>query len=324
MKTILVSGASGIVGYGVLKSLRKNQDKYKLIGTSIYNDSVAPAFCDNFEQAPMTSDETYIPWLCKIIGKHNVDMIIPGIEADMIAWNNEREKLKKVGVCILLNNPVLIELCSDKWNFYEKLISVDTTFAIDSRLEGSFEELEKDFGLPFLLKPRKGFASKGISIVENKGTFTQNHHNLGTLLMAQPIVGNIEKEYTISAFFDNKNKMLCFMELKRKLSKEGFTEKAEVSNLDGVEEAIKQLAAIFKPVGPTNFQFRKHNGELKLLEINPRVSSSTSIRTAFGYNESMMSVDYFLNGISPSQPKIKQGRAIRYTEDYIFYDSNNI
>jgi carbamoyl-phosphate synthase large subunit len=57
-----------------------------------------------------------------------------------------------------------------------------------------------------------------------------------------------------------------------------------------------------------------------LLEINPRISSSTSIRTKFGYNEALMSVDYFLNGIIPTQPKIQKGKAIRYTEDLIIYE----
>ena len=145
MKVILVSGASGIVGYGVLKSLRQGTEEYKLIGTTIYDDSIAPAFCDIFEQAPMTSDENYINWLCGIIKKHNVAMIIPGIEADMIKWNSERKELEKTGVAILLNNPDLVRLCSDKWSFYEKLSSTCSKLAIDSRLEGSFEEFEKAF-----------------------------------------------------------------------------------------------------------------------------------------------------------------------------------
>jgi len=324
MKTILVSGTSGIVGYGVLKSLRLNPGQYKLIGITIYDDSVAPAFCDIFVQAPITNDEKYIPWLCEIIKTHNVDMIIPGIEADMIAWNINKEILNKTGVHILLNKPELIELCSDKWTFFKKLSSTNSKLAIKSSLTGSFEDFEKALGVPFLLKPRKGFASKGIVKIENKETFEKNKDNLGSILMAQPIVGNIEEEYTVSAFFDNISNLLCYMILRRKLAKEGFTEKAEVVEINGIKEAIEELKEIFKPIGPTNFQFRLHEGKLKLLEINPRISSATSIRTAFGYNESEMSVNYFLNNIIPTQPEIKKGHAVRYTEDYIFYDSNNL
>ncbi len=322
MKTILVSGASGIVGYGTLKSLRQTKGSYKLIGTTIYDDSIAPAFCDVFEQAPLTTNPTYIDWLTTTIQKHKVDMIIPGIHDDMLAWNKHREKLTQAGATPLLNNPDLIDLCADKWNFYQKLRDTGSTYAIDSRLDGTFAELQDTYGFPFLLKPRRGFGSKGIVVVESEEMFNAHQSDLGSIVMAQPIVGDKETEYTVSAFFDKDSQLLCHMGLRRKLSKEGFTEKAEVANPPHVEKAIQELAELLKPVGPTNFQFRIHNGELRLLEINPRISSATSIRTAFGYNESVMAVEYFLDNITPEQPQVRKGHAIRYTEDYIFYEDS--
>jgi carbamoyl-phosphate synthase large subunit len=325
MKTIFVSGASGIVGYGTLKSLRASKTKYKLISSTIYEDSVAPAFCDVFELAPMTNDLSYIDWLCGIIKKHKIDMIIPGIDIDMNTWNAHRDKIaERTGVRVMLNNPDLVSLCSDKWEFYQKLQKQGSRYAIKSKPAGSFAELTEAFGLPFLLKPRQGFASKGIVIVGSQDVFEAYASSLGEIVMAQPIVGDKETEYTVSAFFDNHSELCCWMGLRRKLSQQGFTEKAEVANPPHVEKAMKELAKILKPVGPTNFQFRLHKGELKLLEINPRISSATSIRMAFGYNESDMAVKYFLEGIVPTQPKIRSGHAVRYTEDMIFYDSADI
>ncbi len=323
-KTILVSGASGIVGYGILKSLRAYDSEIRLIGTTIYEDSIASFFCDIFEKAPLTSDKNYISWLVGIIKEYDIDMIIPGIEADVFAWNDHRELLSHTGACVLLNNSELIELCEDKWLFYQKLASFGSDLAIESRLGGTFKELEKAFGLPFLLKPRRGFASKGIVKIQDNETFTENIPKFGDVLMAQPIIGNIEEEYTVAAFFDNRSNLLAQIGLKRKLSKEGFTEKAQTVELEQATEAIEELAQIFKPIGATNFQFRLNSGGLKLLEINPRISSATSIRTAFGYNESAMSFQYFLNGEVPNQPTIKKGSAIRYITDYISYDSANI
>ncbi len=65
--------------------------------------------------------------------------------------------------------------------------------------------------------------------------------------MAQLIVGDITEEYTTSAFCDGKGGFYCFMTLKRKLSKEGFTEKAEVVKLPEIQEALNSLCNIFKP-----------------------------------------------------------------------------
>jgi len=321
MKNILVSGASGVVGYGTLRSLRQGAEEYHLIGTTIYNASVAPAFCDVFEQAPPTSDPRYLPWLKELIKRHSVDMIIPGINDDMIAWNGYRDELAATGTVVMLNRAELIDLCSDKWIFYEELRRQHTGCLIESRLSGTYAELKAAFGLPFLLKPRRGFASKGIVVVDSGQTFRQHQKDLGEVVMGQPIVGDNESEYTISAFFDNESKLCCSMGLRRKLAKEGYTEKAEVAMPPQAEGVITELATLLRPVGPTNFQFRVHKGELKLLEINPRISSATSIRTGFGYNESEMAVQYFLKGVMPKQPKIRSGVAVRYAEDHFFYDS---
>lgn len=315
-----MSGTSGIIGYGILRSLRISGNSCKLIGTTIYNDSVAEGFCDVFEQAIPTDDEGYLNWLLNIIRKYKIDFIIPGIEADMYKWSKHVVEIEESGTKLLLNNKDLIELCRDKWVFYEKLQSVNSPYAIATTLESDFENLVSQFRLPFLLKPRCGHGSKGIVKVDSKAVFDKHKEFIGSQLMVQPIVGNDEEEYTTSAFCDGKGGLYAYMTLKRKLSKDGFTEKAEVVDLENIEETLLDLCKIFKPYGPTNFQFRKVNTGLKLLEINPRISSSTSIRAKFGYNESLMAVEYFIEGRTIRQPEIRHGKAIRYIEDLVIYE----
>ena len=77
------------------------------------------------------------------------------------------------------------------------------------------------------------------------------------------------------------------------------------------------LTGILKPVGPTNYQFRKEGEQYLLLEVNPRISSSTSIRTAFGYNEAEMCITWYLHGNRPEQPEIHTGEARRYIADWV-------
>lgn len=322
MKTVLVSGASGIVGNGILRSLRQSGEQYVLVGTTIYKNTIAETFSDIFELAPKTSDDNYIDWLSGIIKKHNVDMIIPGIEADVAKWNENRSVLEKTGVSVLLNNEELIRLCSDKWLFYQKLAKYKPAYAIPSTLDTDFDEIARNYKLPFLMKPRSGSASKNIKKIYTHEEFLNTKSEFKDEIMAQPIIGNDDEEYTVSGFFDDHSRLLAFQQLKRKLSKEGFTEIAQTVNIRNIEKILTDLAGVFKPVGPTNFQFRQDNGTLKLLEINPRISSSTSIRTGFGYNESQMSVDYILNKKSIIQPVLKSGKAIRYTEDMITYDNS--
>jgi carbamoyl-phosphate synthase large subunit len=317
MRTILVSGASGIVGYGALRSLGMSGLDLRLIGTSIYDDSVAPAFCDIFVLAPPTDGAGYIPWLLDTIATHGVDMIIPGIEIDMYRWIEHVAEIERTGARILRNNSALVQLCKDKWAFFEDLTAAGMDCAIESSLSADFGELTARFGLPFLLKPRKGFGSQGIVRVLDKEIFAKHREAVGAVLMAQPIVGTDDEEYTTSAFGDGKGGFYASMTLRRKLSSSGFTVPT-----DEFLNTIVALCQHFKPQGPTNFQFRRSAGGLKLLEINPRISSSTSIRSAFGYNETAMAVEYYFDNVEPTQPEILHGRAIRYTDEFIFYDNS--
>lgn len=317
---IFVSGASGIVGYGILKSLRLYNPKLILVGATVHEDSVAPAFCNIFEKAPYTNDDHYWEWLSDVIKRHQIAMLIPSIESDVFAWSEKRDLFSQLGVFPLLNGSRLISLCKDKWLFYQELVKHSSPYAIDTSLE--FNATAHTF--PLLLKPRRGYASQGIVVVNKFIELEQYKDEIGSNLVVQPVVGNAEEEYTTSAFFDCDSVLCAHMTLKRKLSKQGFTEVASTVYLPDIEEALFELSEIFKPIGPTNFQFRREGQQLKLLEINPRISSATSIRTAFGYNESRMSVEYFLYGQQPAQPVMKTGRSVRYIEDAIFYDSSYI
>ncbi len=315
---VLVTGASGVIGYGILKSLRAAGCNYFLIGTSIHRDSVAPAFCDVFEPAPPTTDPVYFDWLETVCRRHRVDLIIPGIEIDVFAFNEQRDRLAGAGLKVLLNTSGLINLCRDKWEFFQ--VIQESPLAIPTRISGSFEELADHFGRPFILKPRRGSASKGLEYIHSAQDFNLYSAEFGANLMAQPVTGSPDQEYTVAGFFDEANHLTATITLRRTLSAEGFTEKAHPAELPGLSEALSFLAAKLHPVGPTNFQFRRENGQLKLLEVNPRISSATSVRTAFGYNEAEMSVRFALAGEVPLQPEIRPGLAIRYAEEKIFYD----
>jgi carbamoyl-phosphate synthase large subunit len=320
MLNILVSGASGIVGYGILRSLRESGN-YHLIGTSIYNESAALLFSHVFEKAPLTSDSSYFDWLLNLISKHSIDVLIPGIESDMYKWNENRQLLEKSGVKIVLNNYELIKLCKDKWLFYEYLSQFMPEICIPTFLSIS----EINFEGPIILKPRVGYGSKGIVKLNNKFEIRDFKNRVGADLMIQPHVGDDSNEFTISAFFDQNSNLIDFLPLKRKLSSDGYTEIAEVVNIS-CKDILVRLGDVLRPIGPTNFQFRMDGPKLLLLEVNPRISSATSIRAKLGFNESERIVEYLVHGILPRKIEINDKlnkKAIRFIDELIINDCNN-
>lgn len=319
----MVTGVGAIIGYGLVRSLRATMPDIRLLGTDIYPDAVGQAWCDEFEQAPLTASAGYLEWLRCIVNKHQVDLLIPGIEQDVHRLSADRECVSSFNCQVALNNACLIDLSRDKWAMHEELRQLGDTSRIPSYLAGDYSSLVAQLGLPFILKPRRSYASKGLVRIKCQSDFTEQASRLGDHLMAQPIIGSDDEEFTVGIFGDGQGHACASITMQRRLAQDGSTAKAWIRKHESIDEVVLRLCAHFKPVGPTNLQFRRDGSDWKLLEINPRISSSSSIRTAFGYNEALMSVEFFLNGKLPAQPVIREGFAVRFIEDYVVYDRDH-
>ncbi len=323
MTTVMVTGVGAIIGYGLLRSLRAARPEVRLIGTDIYPDAVGQAWCDAFEQAPYTADPQYLDWLKETVEKHRVDLLIPGIEQDVHRFSDDRNRIGSFGCKLALNHARLIDLSRDKWAMHQELAALGDDTRIPSHLSGDYDTLVEQLGLPFILKPRRSYASKGMMRVKCREDFDAHKARLGEYLMAQPVVGTDDEEYTVAVFGDGQGNTCASITLQRRLAQDGSTAKAWVRNIDSLDGVVSRLCAHFCPVGPTNLQFRRVGEGWKLLEINPRVSSTSSIRSAFGYNEAAMSVAFFLAGELPRQPEIRRGFATRFIEDYVVHDRDH-
>lgn len=324
MTTAMVTGVGAIMGYGLLKSLRAADPTIRLLGTDIYDDAVGQAWCDHFEQAPLTADPRYQDWLLRMIEQYRVDLLIPGIEQDVHWLDEHRDVLAASGCRIVLNDARLISLSRDKYAMDQALLAHEDDARIPSHLTGDFASLSQQLGLPFLLKPRRSYASKGLVWVREARDFTPWAPLLGEVLMAQPIIGSASQEYTVAVFGDGQGGICAAITFQRSLASDGSTAKAKVRHDASLDAVVTRLCQHFKPVGPTNLQFRRaDDGTWKLLEINPRISSTSSIRTAFGYNEAAMCLAWYLKGERPRQPALRAGFAVRYIEDYVVHDRDH-
>lgn len=323
MTTILVTGVGAIIGYGLLRSIRSARPECTLIGIDIYADAVGQAWTDVFLQAPMTANPNYLHWLAGIIRKYEVDIVIPGFEQDVHCLSANRLFFENLRCKFVLNTSWLINLCRDKWAMDCELTKLNESVRIPSAISGNYSFLVEKFGSPFILKPRNSYASKGFVKVKTQADFDPYANLLGIRLIAQPFVGSDEEEFTVGVFGDGEGVVCSSIMMQRRLASDGSTAKARIVENKTLEKVVTRLCSHFKPLGPTNLQFRL-GADWKLLEINPRISSTSSMRTAFGYNEALMSIEFFLNGKLPIQPQIKKGFAARYIEDYVTYDRYNL
>lgn len=322
--SVMVTGVGAIIGQGIIKSLRKSIYPVRVVGVDRSNHSPGPYLCDAFHQKPPCEEDTpdYLAFWCDILEKERVDIVMPGLEVDMFFLDTQRQQFKELGVTVVINRTELIAVSADKWKFGEQLADVGLP-NIPASIPESWEQAVSELGKPpLLLKPRSGNGSRGIARLYDERDLDYWRAKSGDNWMLQRIVGDDFNEFTVGVFGFGDGESIAPITLKRRLSAAGNTLEAQVAHDSVIEEATKRLTHYFKPLGPTNYQFRKEGDIAYLLEINPRFSSSNSLRTAFGFNEAEMAIDYFKFGKPPLAPVIQEGTAWRYSEDFVHYASN--
>jgi carbamoyl-phosphate synthase large subunit len=320
MYTILVTGVGAIIGYGVIRSLRASRFPVRIVGMDIHADAVGQRWCDVFEQAVRADDSRYPEHLAGLIRRHSIDLVIPGIEQDVhrLAVDHGVAPLAQTNARYVLNDLELIRIAADKWLTHVELVKAGFP-TIGTWIDGDYADLVHRFGCPLLLKPRRSYASKGIHNLDTEADFRYWKEKLGDEFMVQEVVGDVRAEFTVGAFGLGDGNLVQQIAFQRVLGSDGSTAKAVVRRTPELEARVVALARRFRPIGPTNFQFRLHRGEYLLLEINPRISSSTSLRTAFGYNEAEMCIEYYLEGNIPAARSLRSGSALRFIEDWVTY-----
>jgi carbamoyl-phosphate synthase large subunit len=317
-RTVLVTGVGAIIGYGAVNSLRLGRYPLKIVGLDIHAHAVGQHWCDAFETALPVADPGYASFLREVIARHGVELVIPGIEQDVSFLSQNRMAFADTGARLALNDAELVRLADDKWLLHETLERHGLP-AIDSVRSGSFGDIAKQLGVPFLIKPRRSYASKGIVVTGDAADLAYWQQTLADDFMAQRIVGDAESEFTASLFGWGDGSGSRPMVLQRWLARDGSTVRARVASEPELEARLDELTGAFRPIGPTNFQFRRESasGRFLLLEINPRLSSASSLRRAFGMNEPEMCIGYYLDGERPDFPGPRPGGAVRYIEDWI-------
>ncbi len=315
---ILVTGVGAIIGYGIVQSLRRSRYSCEIIGMDIYPDAVGQAWCDEFVQAVPAADPEYPRFLRELICSRGIDLVFFGTEQEIRRVSEAEEALGEQYQKLVLNRKELIALSDDKWST-ACMLREHGFPEIPSRIEGDYPSIAEALGVPFLLKPRCSYAGKGMRVIHDPEEFAfWRSRTPQEQFMVQKIIGDDQHEYTAATFgFGDGTCLETPIVFSRKLSQEGATAKAKSVQIPESEAEIRRMVRILKPNGPTNFQFRKHGDQYCLLEVNPRISSSTSIRTAFGYNEAEMSICWYLLRTRPEQPVIRAGEARRYIADWV-------
>jgi carbamoyl-phosphate synthase large subunit len=295
-----------------------------VIGLDRSPHTVGTHLCDTFICKPPLEEDTleYLEFWRELLVSQRIDLVLPGIESDVLFLDRHRDDLGQL-CALAINTSRVLTVCCNKLTTYDQLSPINVARIPTLPAAATTDLASLGLG-PYVLKPCMGNGSRGIHIVASQDDYLHALSGCGDAnYIVQPYLGDPDHEYTASAFGLGNGHSLSPIIFRRFLSTTGYTNYVEVQPCPEIAATIEVLSRHLQPVGPTNYQFRLHEGRYYLLEINPRFSSSTSLKAAFGYNEATMCIQYFLQRETPPTPGILNGRAWRKISDLIIYESSH-
>lgn len=310
-KIVLVTGIGGNVGQGILRNIKKTQFPIKIIGCNVTDFSAGNYLCDTFHKVPYAVDEDYISAINSIVENEKVDLIIPSTDYEVYYLSLYHNKLKA--------NAVVSALETSK-NYLDKYLTFlhhkknnlpfAESYLPDDYEKGKFEN--------YILKPREGRGSRGIHINPSDiKSFDDSY------IVQELVTG---KEITTAFYVSKEKKLHGFITLERKLEN-GATNQCFVNRIydEQLQNILEKMISCNHFIGSANLQSMvRNNGEIVPFEVNCRISGTNSIRSNFGFEDVKYTLEEHLYQISPSEPNITDGSAIRIMMDIIYPQNINI
>lgn len=280
-------------------------------------DKTAPGLtaCDRAYQVPDVTDKKYIDCVIEIINRENVQMVftLSDLEIGLLALNREMIE-RKTGAIVYVPDPDVVNICSDKWITYSfsRTLGVNSISTFLNSKAALYAIQKKEINFPLIVKPRWGSASIAIEIVNNAEQLDIAYNScsaavakstlatLGTknaVIIQEYMTG---LEYGVDILFDENCEYQGFT-AKRKLGmRSGETDKAVTVDPEPFVDVIRTIVQGMRHRGNLDCDFIEQDGEIFLLEMNPRFGGGYPFTHEAGANHVQRLVNSFTGEVSAS------------------------
>jgi carbamoyl-phosphate synthase large subunit len=259
------------------------------------------------EVIPEANDYTFIEKLFKIVRTHKVNVLMPSSGFDIYPYSENRKELEEIGATAIVSDREKLEICRDKMLTFQTLSERFT-------LPFTTADSNKITSFPVLAKPRFGKGSKGIVKVDDESDLKYIMSKRDDLVFQEFLPGT---EYTIDVLSNLDGKPLMAVPRIRMQTKAGISTKGKVLTDFALQAECMEIAEHIGIRGPCCMQMKEScDGELKLIEVNPRMGGGTIFTTLAGANFPVMLLD-LIEGRQVSIPSVSEITVIRYFEEFV-------
>ena len=302
---ILITGVGGgSVGYQILDALLLLGERHQVVVADADSFSFGLYLVPEREIVPFASAPEYGDVILDVVRRRRIDALLPGTEAEIRVLAPMREKLAEIGCLLVASSVESIALCNDKARLYEWLTENGFGVPRSARVEG-WKVLVAAVGFPIVGKPANASSgSRDVAILADETEvkrYIALFQGSATQIVFQEYAGDATSEYTVGVVVSHTGRVIDSFVLHRVLSgmslgasrvidgrrytlSTGYSQ-GYVEDHAKIRVFCEDLAVRLGLRGPVNIQLRTHGDAIKVFEVHPRFSGTTSIRAEAGFNE---------------------------------------
>ena len=251
--------------------------------------SAACHVSDKYFQVNRVTNPAYIPQLLDICREHEVKMIVPTIDTELLVLATHKQLFLDAGIQVIISSEAFVEACRDKRKintFFERQ-GIPIPAAVD-KLDPVF---------PLFIKPYDGSLSADTFLIREKEALTDYHLSNPKLMFMEYMDRTENDEYTVDMYFDKQHEVKCIVPRKRLLVRAGEINKGITCKNIIVSYLREKLQKIDGAVGCLTVQVFLNNVTQKItaIEINPRFGGGYPLSYHAGANYPLWLVkEYYL------------------------------
>lgn len=272
---VLVSGAGGDVGQGVLKALAASSLDIEPHTTCIGPHSSWLHMGVKSYIAPLSASEDYVPWLIRLIRRFGIQVFFPTVDGEITKIAREKARIEgETGAQVFVDGMDKVAISDDKLNTAEFLREHDFAYPASAAADGqAAHELAARLGYPLIVKKRSGKGSQDVFQVNDAAELERR---LGDpTFVVQEWLDPEQGEYTSGLYLGDDGEIKGVCTFRRKL-KGGSTYIAERIVDPALEQQLERIARALG-MKYLNIQSMRRGDELVPFEFNGRLSGTTAM-----------------------------------------------
>jgi len=233
---------------------------------------------DKAFRVPRLSEPSYVKNLIENCVKHEIKVIIPTIDTELLILSESKELFETAGLKLVLSSSDLIEKCRDKRLIHEFFNAKGVRVA---------EEYDADnLKFPLFIKPSNGSRSVDTFFIKSEEDLVDYHFQNKNFMFLEYIDHSVNDEYTCDTYYGRDNKLKCVVPRRRIAVRDGEVNKGKTEKNILVEYIKKHLGKIEGARGCLTIQFflNRIDKSIVAIEINPRFGGGYPLSYLAGAN----------------------------------------